>query len=383
MNTSPIQINDVTKDNGPIILKFGRSPNSDANSISLSENFTTNKKFMNKEITATPVHEPSNIMDENNKLYYHSFVNSNSNERDETQFLLNQDSSLRENPFEKEHNELLTKSSTEKNANNHCRTSLNETLKQTTPKPLNRICSPGANYSSCVTDSHHNEDHHINLTKNILPQNLSAIVNESTIPVTSMPNPTRDQTKNNLNANQIIRKQSIISLIKLIQHDLLKPGENVLSVHTPEMIIFASLDSNGKIISNGEIYNTPLQWYCNIPNIFKYSQKITKSKACYDRIYYQGRTLSHLVKIYYQRLENQNTSQRVEESSIMLSSCSGLEVTQRSTTHQGVTSLDSAAPISETNVLNLGKMKLLLIGDNEVGPISERDQWDDIDKWDN
>ncbi|GIY58682.1 RAMA domain-containing protein [Caerostris darwini] len=529
MNTSPIQLNDVTKNKGPIILKFVRSPNSDANSISLLENFTTNKKFMNTKITATPVHEPSNIMDENNKLNCHSFMNSNSNESDETQFLLNQDSSLRENPFEKEHNELLTKSSTEKcnylpekemptlsffaekefesetknstvlselqdqelntlpknnssikkenyqvyksnekypvgsminsiqltknynpgdhllvdkqqdkvnfnnqinirsnscvnknsnlkpaiiyvanaeknytnnhsklksssnitdknnsiyQANNLCPISLNETLKQIYPKPPNRICSSGANYSSCVTESYHNEDHHINLTKNTLPKNLSAIVNESTVPVTSMSNPTNEQTKKNLNTNQIIKKRNIISLIKLIQHDLLKPGENVLSVHTPETIIFASLDSNGKIISNGEIYNTPLQWYCNIPNIFKHSQKIIKSKDCYDRIYYQGRTLSNLVKIYYQRLENQNTSQRVEESSIMLSSCSGLEVTQRSTAPQGVTSLDSAAPISETNVLNLGKMKLLLIGDNEVGPISERDQWDDIDKWD-
>ncbi|GBN89469.1 hypothetical protein AVEN_14450-1 [Araneus ventricosus] len=235
--------------------------------------------------------------------------------------------------------------------------------------------------TSDIMNSCNSNLNHVTPLKNL--QDLHTLnrnkINKSIIATSQL---STGEIRSGFKSQRVMKRKTKVPLIELLQHNLLQPGENVLSVHTPEKIVFGSLDSNGKIISNAKIYSSPLQWYYDIPNFYKSAPKPSKSKPCYDKIYYQGRTLSHLVDIYNQGLENRNTSQGIEEPSVTLSSSTGLEVIQRSTAPQRVSAASTEAPISRPNVLNLLKMKLLLIEDNEVGHMSETVQWDDIDKWD-
>ncbi|XP_055950872.1 dentin sialophosphoprotein-like [Argiope bruennichi] len=171
------------------------------------------------------------------------------------------------------------------------------------------------------------------------------------------------------------RKQKALLLLKELS-PILEKAENFCNE-------FQMDSQNCNNLSNRAILSSKLkQWCCDIPKFCKSAQKCSKSKPCYDRIYYQGRTLSYLADIYHQGLENRNASQGIEKSSVTFSSSTGLEVIQRLTAPQRILAANTEAPISRPNVLNLLKMKLLLIEDNEVGPISETVQWDDIDKWD-
>ncbi|GFQ65674.1 uncharacterized protein TNCT_292031 [Trichonephila clavata] len=215
-----------------------------------------------------------------------------------------------------------------------------------------------------------------------ISKNSPIIVNNNQMPVIYKTNSkSGTDVKKKITSSQTAKSRKIISLLELIRCNLLQPGKNVLSIQMPEGITLGSLESTGRITSNNKSYNTPFQWYCDILNFCQKAQKPSKSKSCYDRIYYQGRTLSYFANIYHEGPVNWNASQETEESSIMLGSSTGLEVMQRSIAPERDSPASPASPISDPLVLNLLKMKLMLIGDNEVGPIIETDQWDDIDKW--
>ncbi|GFS30206.1 uncharacterized protein NPIL_14011 [Nephila pilipes] len=222
--------------------------------------------------------------------------------------------------------------------------------------------------ASCITEGNPDKNFHLNPINNISICNTYSKKNTD--------------EKKKITSNQTAKNRKAVSLRELIQCSLLQTGVNVLSIHMPEGIIFGSLDNTGRITSNGKSYNTLLQWCCDLPNFFPTAQKSSKSKYCYDRIYNQGHTLSYFANIYHQGLVNWNAPLETEESSIMLGSSTGLEVIQRSIAPERDSFVTPVSPISDPVILNLLKMKLLLIGDNEVGPIAETDQWDDIDKWD-
>ncbi|GFY53701.1 uncharacterized protein TNIN_156741 [Trichonephila inaurata madagascariensis] len=220
------------------------------------------------------------------------------------------------------------------------------------------------------------------LNTNNISKNSPIIVNKNQMPVTYKTNSkSYTDVKKKITSSQTAKSRKIIPLLELIRCNLLQPGKNVLSIQMPKGIILGSLDSTGKITSNNKSYSTPLQWYSDILNFCQKAQKPSKSKSCYDRIYYQGHTLSYFANIYHEGLVNWNASQETEESSIMLGSNTGLEVMQRSIAPERDSLASPASPLSDPLVLNLLKMKLMLIGDNEVGPIIETDQWDNIDKW--
>ncbi|GFS50333.1 uncharacterized protein TNCV_1638341 [Trichonephila clavipes] len=236
------------------------------------------------------------------------------------------------------------------------------------------------NSTTCITSD--TLDKCFELNTNNISKNSHIIVNKNQMPVIYKTNSKScTDVKKKITSSQTAKSRKIIPLLELIRCDLLKPGKNVLSIKMPKEIILGSLDSTGKITSNNKSYSTPLQWYSDFLNFCQKAQKPSKSKSCYDRIYYQGHTLSYFANIYHEGLVNWNASQETEESSIMLGSSTGLEVMQRSIAPERYSPASSASPISDPLVLNLLKMKLMLIGDNEVGPVTETDQWDDIDKW--
>lgn len=167
-----------------------------------------------------------------------------------------------------------------------------------------------------------------------------------------------------VNKNKMKKVLSKMDISSLVRKGLLKPGYNVLTIHTPEKLHFASVHENGNIVSEpGESYDSLIKWCTSIPNIFK-GEKTTKMK-CFKRVYYQGRNLLHYMRAY-QRLTDSQCSQENQDFS---------DSVVGSTAPMG----GSLFPV----VLNLSKMKLLLIGNNEIGNTSiEIEQWNDIDKWD-
>ncbi|XP_071041732.1 uncharacterized protein MAL8P1.12-like [Parasteatoda tepidariorum] len=171
-------------------------------------------------------------------------------------------------------------------------------------------------------------------------------------------------------------------LRKFILLDLLRPGKNVLSLHTSKRIVFASLNNTGDITSNkGKTYKTPLEWCSDCSDFVTVGKKIT-NKMCYSKIYYQGRTLSYFKNIY-QGLSEWKASHRTSGSSTLSEPTTSLEVELGSITPEGKQPECDGKNVPIGNVLNLAKMKLLLIGNNEIAPMTaETDQWENIDKWD-
>ncbi|KAG8190355.1 hypothetical protein JTE90_022004 [Oedothorax gibbosus] len=216
------------------------------------------------------------------------------------------------------------------------------------------------------------------------PTTHTKSVSINSVATTSSPAPSMSVIKSVSSIN-IKEPRKFVDLQQLIRSGILKPDTNVLSLHTPERIVFASLDENGRIISNGKLYDTPMQWCNEFPNFFKQGGK-KKRDFCYRRIYYQGRTLRSYANSWNQGPSGRATvSQAVEGSSILGDSGSDPEVTQRSIAPWGDSLIHLEPPDCGPGVLNLSKMKLLMIGDNEVGPISIDKwpdlHWEDINKW--
>lgn len=153
-------------------------------------------------------------------------------------------------------------------------------------------------------------------------------------------------------------------LWKLVESGLLKPDYGVLTVHTPEKLFFASIDETGRIITDsGKSYSSLRQWCHSIPNFSRNCQKLGKSE-CSERVYYQGRSLSHLM-LACEGLIDPDTSRDMGK----ISSRNG-----------GSTGPEGGDPLPVA--LNLSEMKLLLIGNNEVErAIPEIDLWADVDRW--